>query len=146
MSTKLAKFRMLSWADRALLTATAGALAVSVVAVRVLPFRKLLKVAGALAGKRQSQGGETRARVAKAIAMAAPRVPGASCLPQALAARFLLGWYGEECQVRIGVAKGAGGKLEAHAWVESGGEVIVGGFPALDRYTPLPDLESSGSS
>jgi hypothetical protein len=42
--------------------------------------------------------------------------------------------------VRIGVAKGKGGKLEAHAWVECGGEVIIGGHE-LERYTSLVTLE-----
>lgn len=144
--SKLARFLSLSWADRALLAGATGALAVAVVAVRILPFRGLLRAAGALGAWRPAaHGNDARERVARAIAKAAPRVPGASCLPQALAARFLLGWFGEECQVRIGVAKSAQGKLEAHAWVESGGKVIVGGFSALDRYTPLPDLDSSGS-
>jgi hypothetical protein len=42
--------------------------------------------------------------------------------------------------VRIGVAKGEGGKLEAHAWVECEGNVIIGGYE-LERYTSLVALD-----
>jgi hypothetical protein len=42
--------------------------------------------------------------------------------------------------LRIGVAKGEAGKLEAHAWVESQGRIVIGGLRDLPYFTPLPPL------
>jgi hypothetical protein len=52
----------------------------------------------------------------------------------------LLNWYGYASELRIGVAKGEQGELEAHAWVEYQGKVIIGGLSTLSRYVPLPSL------
>jgi len=70
-------------------------------------------------------------------------VPGATCLPQALAAEALLKRGGLPADLRIGVMKGASGKLLAHAWVESDGRIVVGDLPGgVDVYTRLPTLPS----
>jgi hypothetical protein len=61
-------------------------------------------------------------------------VPRATCLAQAIAARWLLPRTGNDVVVWIGVAA-PGPDFEAHAWVESGGDVILGGRP--DRFAPL---------
>src|SRR5438093_12242566 len=42
-------------------------------------------------------------------------VPGATCLTQALATKVLLERLGQPATLRIGVAKGARGQIEAHA-------------------------------
>lgn len=73
-----------------------------------------------------------------AVATAARRIPAATCLTQALAAQYLLRRRGLEADLRIGVARAAGEPLEAHAWVESRGQVVVGGVAR--PYTPLPSL------
>ncbi len=66
-------------------------------------------------------------RIIWAIQAASKWVPNAnSCLPRALAARFLLARWGYPAELSIGVAKDGDGKLEAHAWVESLGEVVIG--------------------
>jgi hypothetical protein len=68
---------------------------------------------------------------------AARFVPGATCLPQALAAEAILRRQGHPADLRLGVKRGDDG-VEAHAWVESYGRVIVGeGDGALDRFEPL---------
>lgn len=56
-------------------------------------------------------------------------VPKASCLTQALAGLWLLRLMGFEASVVIGVAAGESGSavLRAHAWLESGTDVILGG-------------------
>jgi Transglutaminase-like superfamily len=64
-------------------------------------------------------------------------IPGATCLTQALATQMLLSRRGQESDLRIGVAKGEGGKLEAHAWVELNGKVIIGKLPDLYRYVNI---------
>lgn len=75
-------------------------------------------------------------RVGWAVASAARFVPGATCLPQALAAEFLLRRRGHPAGLRLGVAKDERGHVEAHAWVESYGHVVIGDHD-LERFTEL---------
>jgi hypothetical protein len=79
-------------------------------------------------------------RIAWAITVASLYIPKATCLSQALATKVLLARYGYQSNLQIGVVKGDIGQLEAHAWVESDGKVIIGGSN-LDRYSRLPSLE-----
>jgi hypothetical protein len=59
------------------------------------------------------------------------------CLPQALVAHVYLRRAGLPADLRIGTRKDAAGAVEAHAWVESSGHVLMGDLPDLDSYTPL---------
>ena len=79
------------------------------------------------------------ARVAWAISSAARCVPGATCLTQAMAARILLARRGFTSEVCYGVNR-VPGRIAAHAWLESGGRVIVGG-DRLETWLPLAPLE-----
>jgi Transglutaminase-like superfamily len=74
-------------------------------------------------------------RVAWAVAAASRCMPHASCLVQALATHLLLRRMGYPSSVRIGVRHDKRRRLAAHAWVESDGQVLVGGSD--ERYTPL---------
>lgn len=49
-----------------------------------------------------------------------------SCLTQALAGWIMLTRHGTESRVRIGVSSPARHGFKAHAWLESGGRVILG--------------------
>jgi hypothetical protein len=66
--------------------------------------------------------------------------PGSKCLARALTTQKLLEWQGHGGELRIGVAKSAAGKLEAHAWVEIENCVVMGHISDLNRYQPLPQL------
>jgi hypothetical protein len=62
-------------------------------------------------------------------------------LPQALAAESLLLRHGHPVEFRIGVVKTDRDRLEAHAWVESAGRLVVGDLTqGLVTYSPLPPL------
>ena len=63
----------------------------------------------------------------------------ASCLTQSLAALFLLNCRGEPFDFRFGAIKGDDGRLQAHAWVESRGKIVVGEHGA--SFTRLEDLK-----
>ena len=77
------------------------------------------------------------AEVAAAVLAASRLLPGtSSCLAQALAARILLRRQGLPCEIRIGVNRTSHGGIEAHAWLESEGQVILG--VAAPRYAPFP--------
>lgn len=77
------------------------------------------------------------------VEAAASYVPAATCLTRALTAQLLLSRRGVVTRLRIGVAHDARGKLEAHAWLEHGGSVVIGHLPDLERFTPLPSFERS---
>lgn len=80
-------------------------------------------------------------KIVWSVAVASHYVPAATCLTQALAGQILLAQYGEPALLQIGVAKNEAGKLEAHAWVESRGRIVIGASPELFRYTRLPSVE-----
>jgi hypothetical protein len=79
-------------------------------------------------------------RVVWAVEAAGRRVPSATCLTQALAAKSMLNRRGFSIDLHIGVAKGSNGNLEAHAWIEYARRVIIGG-PETKRYNRLLVLE-----
>lgn len=85
----------------------------------------------------------TAQRLAWAVRTASRRIPGASCLTQALSLQLLLRRYGVASNLRIGVARAAGREgYVAHAWVESGPRVLIGAGE-LERYAFLSDLSDS---
>ncbi|QSR85438.1 lasso peptide biosynthesis B2 protein [Methylacidimicrobium sp. B4] len=72
-----------------------------------------------------------------AIEALSRRLPWSSCLIQAAAGHLLLALSGTPSQLVIGVRQ-HGAELEAHAWLESGGRVILdpmpqGRFQKIDR-------------
>ena len=85
-------------------------------------------------------------RVAFAIPRAAARVPWrATCLVQALAAKHWLGRMGVDSRLKLGARKTGEQALDAHAWLEAGGRIVVGGdigdykeFPPAGRDGPRP--------
>ena len=104
-------------------------------ALWLLPFRV---VHGLLLRPPLTAGWASIEQIGWAVAVASVYIPFASCLPQALAAQALLLRHGYPADLRIGVARDQG-RLEAHAWVESGGQIVIGGSTSsLARYTPLP--------
>lgn len=79
-------------------------------------------------------------RVASAVSSMARMVPGASCLTQALAMYAILAFRGYASEIRIGVKRG-GGSIAAHAWLLSGGKLVLGGSPQeIAEYVPLTIL------
>jgi hypothetical protein len=49
----------------------------------------------------------------------------------------LLARRGCHATVRIGVARSETGELQAHAWVEVDGSIVIGGSESQKHYTPL---------
>jgi hypothetical protein len=65
-----------------------------------------------------------------------------TCLTRALTAQYLITKRGYKADLKIGVAKGSNKNIEAHAWVESCGKIIIGGdIEDFNRYTPFPSLD-----
>ncbi len=65
---------------------------------------------------------------------------GAKCLARALTTKVLLDRRQCPSDFKIGVAKNDLGELEAHAWIEVHGHVVMGQVSKLDQYTPMPSL------
>jgi hypothetical protein len=132
----LARLAALPPAERRLALAAALLVAGAGLALRLLPYRVVRRLAVRLARPR-ARPPLPASRVAWAVAAAGRRVPGgANCLAQALAARVLLGRHGYASRLRLGV-RHTPRRLEAHAWVELEGAALVGGSVAA-RYTPFP--------
>jgi len=68
------------------------------------------------------------------------------CLPQALVVECLLKRRGFDASLHIGVVKDPEeGGLLAHAWVESGGDIVIGGRLSRYRYARLSPVEPASS-
>lgn len=109
-----------------------------------LPFPTLQRLLDAFGRTHAAQRGVPALPVEKIgwIVSAASRcIPRATCLTQALVAKTLLCRYGHTARMCIGVAMSHTNRLDAHAWVESNGQIIVGGSGSRSRYKPLSSPE-----
>lgn len=136
---KLRKFASLPSADQRRFFVALPVVVAVRVALWVLPFGKLQAAITRPVRRRSGAVAPSMTdaeRIAWSVGSAARFVPKATCLTQALAGSLLLSRAGHPAEVRIGVAKDPAGKLEAHAWVESRGRVLIGDHD-LHRFTTL---------
>jgi hypothetical protein len=131
------RFACLPARDRRLLIRSAFLLAGIGLGLWLLPFERLRSLLGRAARRGCWASAD---RVVWAVGAASRCVPMSTCLIQALAAQVLLGGAKHPASVCIGVTRGEGGRLQAHAWVESEGKVLIGGLEDLAHYAPLPPL------
>lgn len=139
---RLRQFLAFTPSDRILLVRAGVLLGVIRLGLSLLPFQILpclLRKVSTAPGVLHEADRAAPDRIAWAVTVASQYVPKATCLAQALAAQVLLARQGYPACLRIGVTKSEEGRLEAHAWVESQGKIVIGGS-ALGRYTPLPAL------
>jgi hypothetical protein len=111
------------------------------VGLRCLVLQKLLQIiqrpGNATTGS--TEQGEPRVvpeRVAYCVGLAARVHWSATCLKKSLVLYALLMRWGFEARLLIGAARGTRGQLDAHAWLECQGKVLLG-ETALGQYTPL---------
>lgn len=135
-----------TWPERVLALRALTVLLLARAGLLLLPFPLLRRVLDWYG--HQPHGAWSTDRIAWAVQAAARRLPRGlrGCLAQALAAEALLRRYGQPAVVRIGVrwlASAESGRLEAHAWVESAGRVVVGGLADLASYVPLASPTSA---
>jgi Transglutaminase-like superfamily len=143
------KFLNLKQSDRILLVKTVFLLAAIRIGLKILPFHRLRGFLAKIArpsAKLQKADEAYANKVVWAVTAVSPYLR-AICLPQALAAQVLLDRRGYPAQLRIGFTRDKGGRMSAHAWVESQGQVAIGGTENMDRYipVPLPEIESDES-
>ncbi len=141
---RVGRFLRLPAADRALLVRAVLTLLAARLAIWVLPFRVVRRILTRRTARKAAATGASGERIGWAIDIAKRFVPNATCLPQAIAAESLLRRSGLPALMHIGVKKSVDGKLDAHAWVESEGHIIVGDLAEeFASYTPLPPLPAA---
>ncbi len=109
------------------------------IGVSLLPFRTVRRLA-VLAARRPAHARRAvapRDRTVWAVRSVAQRVPGATCLVQALAAHALLSRHGHSARLCLGVRRGEGQAFEAHAWVEDDEHILIGDGRG-EQYSRLP--------
>ena len=134
---RVRQFAELTGQERGLLLRAVVLVAGVRLALWTVPFRWVRLVLGARRAVSPNLEVIRVKRLAWAVQAAARRIPGASCLTQALALQYLLARAGESAEVHIGVAKDAARGFEAHAWLEHRGAILVGDNGELERYAPI---------
>jgi hypothetical protein len=140
----LAKFLRLPRSERRLVIGAALTVALVRLELWTLPLATVRRRVGNSGrnkfGRRQGTVSPSRPgaeRISWAVGAAARFVPGGSnCLVRALAAEAMLGRFGYQSQLKIGVGKTPAGQFEAHAWLESEGRTLIGQFD-LGRYAEM---------
>lgn len=115
----------------------------------VAPFPRVLRGAEFCAARKSSRLLEMGCGV-WAIQRALPLTLRASCLTQALAGWVLLTRHGVTSRVQIGVASPEQHGFKAHAWLEVGGEIVLGDEVGVDGgleafhviWTLPPEIET----
>ena len=118
-------------------------------ALKVLPFQRVMEGVYRVARPSQSVGASPgehshfdRDLAVWAVEAAGRRLLSRNpCLPKALAVLLLFRRAGEDAEMHLGVARETDGPMQAHAWVESDGQVMIGGDVPLESYTRLPGLD-----
>ena len=112
----------------------------------LLPFHTMVRLVARFARPRSpadSKSQTYRDQVVWAVNSAGEHLPWKrACLQEALVGQLLLTRGGVPVRLQIGVRKGPGGGLLAHAWLESDGDVLIGGPQSVvEGYTVLEDFD-----
>lgn len=137
---RIKKFLRLSAADKVLFLQSTIVVAFSTFGLRIFPWLRLQNMLLSLARKQSHRIDSNRPalnQIKWAVSAAGHSIPKATCLPQALTSQYLLVKNGYPAELQIGVARDKDGKLEAHAWVVSENQTVLGEVGELDRFIPL---------
>ena len=143
VKTLLRRLRKLETLEQLALVPATFQMIVARAALRTLPLRTVLERVD-LPVQCESDGAPLSARTLRRI-RAVERVghglfPRNPCLTQAIVVQRLLRRKGYLSDLRIGVRKGHEQPLEAHAWVEYRGVVVIGARGLSEEHTRLPSL------
>jgi hypothetical protein len=132
------KFFRLPAAEKRVLFQAAAWLVLWRVLLATAPFVRVQQLVSRACGGSTPEcpGAPAPSRIGYLVAVAANFIPGTKCLPRALATQVLLGRHGYGAELHIGVNTDSQGRFQAHAWVETGGRVVIGG-PEVTGYKPI---------
>lgn len=140
------RFRGLAPKDRALLFQVTVALASASVAIRLLPFRKVVSSAEGGATQEEPDAASCAREIARtswAVNALARRLPWKIvCFQKGLALHRLLRRRGVRTRLHYGIAQAGEGPLKAHVWVTHQGVAVIGGAEA-EGYTCLATFPAS---
>ena len=113
------------------------------IGLRTMPFGSLRRTLDRYAARRPRERRSSRSDVGWAVNAAGRRLPGRTCLIEALAADVMLRRRGYEPRLQLGVRKSSDPSrpVDAHAWIECDGEIVVGGLDTLALYTLQRDAD-----
>jgi hypothetical protein len=132
------RLRRRTWKERATLLLAAPVCLCMWGGLRIVSFQRLVRWTGVVSPFTRHVGRSTIDRVTWAVRAAGRRLfPARPCLPQALAARFLLSCLGVPTELRIGVQRSEEDDLCAHAWLEHNGKILIGGSDSPTHYHTL---------
>jgi transglutaminase superfamily protein len=137
---RLLRFFSLNRRDKLLLVQALFWVSVIRLALWVLPFRMVRAAVHRVTRTRvtpRATNQTVATRVAGAVRRVSRRVPGATCLTQALATYLILGRSGHPVSLYVGVTRKLGGSFEAHAWTELEGRILIGDLENLMNYSPM---------
>ena len=110
------------------------------VALWVLPYKTVLRMFEPSGGRPVKPYPQLKQTVRVASWVGKTFLGDMPCLSQALAARWLLSRDGYQAELKIG-ARMEDGELAAHAWLERGGHVILGGADSPTKYISLQSMD-----
>jgi hypothetical protein len=136
------RLRALDRIDRRLVVEAALLLTFVSIALEIVRFPRLRKMLDRYAGVagRGTLADDPATRIARSIERSSRHLRlRTTCLVQALAADAMLRRRGIPSILHLGVLgqRPNGGRLEAHAWVESDGVTVTGRTPRLPEYVEL---------
>lgn len=153
--SRLAKYWRLPGAARRLTLEAAVVLMLAALTLKILPFRQVARWSGA----RSIQGQQAQCtllpvrhpglpgHVGHAVQRAARHLPmNLLCLPQALAAQWMLNRRSIAATLHLGMAKGDKPRcsIQAHAWLTVAGLGVIG-IPASQGFTEVARFSREGS-
>ncbi len=136
MPLRLSTLRALAPADRRLLVEALSLIVALRAGLRLLPFTNVRRCVTRWAGFKAGSDCEP-GRIAWAVGAVGSRIPGTTCLVEALAADGMLRRRGHASTLKVGVRRGAALSIDAHAWVECSGTVVIGTTAELAEYAVL---------
>ena len=127
-SSPFRRFHRLSGRELAQFAEAACALTLATAAIRILPFRTVIRTMG-YGGAEHDRGqadADAALEVRRAVKRAARRLPwNIVCFPEGLAAHWMLRRRGVPSLVHYGLRQSPS-KLSAHVWVTLGETVVIG--------------------
>jgi hypothetical protein len=136
----LGKLDRLSTREKQLVLKSAAVVACFRLALFVVPYRRVARWLPMRVPPIPPSGAVSPERIVWAVRVVARRIPQATCLTRALAARWLLAGAGHPATLHYGWRRDEQGRLHAHAWLESGARVLLGDDEDLGRYHPFTPL------
>lgn len=144
-SLTIQRLARLGWTDRVLLVEAMAVLTLASLAIRILPFRHVVRAAAAF-GRPEKEDAPSDLLIRKIVwwvNSAAKRVPWrAVCFQRGLAVHVMLRRRGVASFLHYGVAQSD--SLKAHVWVSAGGRDVIGGEEAAG-YARLATYPSAAT-